>query len=151
MRKKYYLPFSRMVTYNLSASCDIDNDIKMNDIVKSRSMKIWSITSSLKDMGMNKPPIPTNVFDNGNTPISHFNIMDIDDIRKSSSYSLKDITRCSTTPYKNIPRSENDNIHSSELLWCWNFEQHIRVKRLSDMFTSCFYRLLQTNTRNHFA
>ena len=68
------------------------------------SVKITSITSSFTDMWIIKPLFPTNMFDDiTNTGI---NSMDIDDIEKSSSYSWKNMVKCSTIPCENISRSE---------------------------------------------
>ena len=39
-----------------------------------------------KDVCINKPPLPTDAFDDVNTPISCTNTTDIDDIEGSSSY-----------------------------------------------------------------
>ena len=43
------------------------------------------ITSSFKDICINKPPLPTDVFDDLNSAISCINTMDIDYIERSSS------------------------------------------------------------------
>ena len=60
MVSKYNLLFSLIIKYYPPVSCDINNAIDMNDIVKSCSVKIMSVTS-FKDMWI-KPPAPTNVF-----------------------------------------------------------------------------------------
>ena len=52
-----------------------------------------------------KSPLLADVFDDVNTPISCINTTDIDDIERSSTYNLKDITKHSTTPCENIPPS----------------------------------------------
>ena len=61
--------------------------------------------SNFKDIYINEPPLPTDVFEGVNTPISSVNTTDIDDIEGSNSYTLKDIAKCSTLPYENIPPS----------------------------------------------
>ena len=43
------------------------------------SMKAISHLSSFKDVCINKPPLPTDVFHDVKTPISCINTMDIDD------------------------------------------------------------------------
>ena len=43
-------------------------------------------------MTINKPPFPTDVFDDVITSISCISITDIDDIEGYSSYGLEDIT-----------------------------------------------------------
>ena len=68
--------------------------------------EITSITSCFKFICKNKPPLPTNVFDDINTPTSCINTMDINDIERSSSYNLTDIAKCST-----IPSHEKKNGH----------------------------------------
>ena len=45
-------------------------------------------------------PLPTGVFDDVNTPIACINTTDIG---RSISYSLEDIAKRSTIPYKNVP------------------------------------------------
>ena len=54
---------------------------------------------------MNKPSLPTGVFDDVNTPVSCINTTDINEIERSSSYSLKDIAKRSTIPCENMPPS----------------------------------------------
>ena len=54
---------------------------------------------------MNKHPIPTDVFEFINTPISCITTTDIDDVEGSNSYSLRDVAKCYTLPYENIPPS----------------------------------------------
>ena len=95
-----------MIKYSPPVSCDTNNVTGINAIVKICSVKITTIASNLKDIYINKPPLPTDVFEYVNTPISCINTMDQDDIEGSNSYSLKDIAKCSTLPYENIPRSE---------------------------------------------
>ena len=84
-------------------SCDINNNTGINGIVKPCSVKITTITSIFNNVCINKPPLPTNVFDDVNTAISCINTMDIDDIGISSSYRLKYIAKCSTIPCGCIP------------------------------------------------
>ena len=52
-----------------------------------------------------KPPPPTNIVDDVNTPIYYINNMDIDDIERFSLYILEDIAKCATIPCGNIPLS----------------------------------------------
>ena len=54
---------------------------------------------------MNKAPLPTDVFEDVNTPILCINTTDIDAIEGYNPYSLKDIAKCSTLPCENIPPS----------------------------------------------
>ena len=61
-----------------------------------------TIRSGFKDICINQPPNPSDVFDDVNTPISCINTVDIDDIEGSSSYSLKYIAKCATMPCENI-------------------------------------------------
>ena len=116
-----------MIEYNPSGSCDINIVTGINDIVKTCSGKITTMTSSFKDICINKPPLPTDVCDDVNIPISCINPMDIDDIERSSSYSLSDIAKCSTIPCQNI--------YTWEMKICtlerWKFKWCIRVKRHS--------------------
>ena len=63
-----------------SVSCDMNNVTGMNTIVKTYSVKITTIASKFKDTCINKPPLPTDVFEFVNTPISCINITDIDDV-----------------------------------------------------------------------
>ena len=67
--------------------------------------EITTMTSSFKDICINKPPLPTDVCDDVNTPISCINTTDIDDIERFSSYSLSNIAKCSAIPCENIPPS----------------------------------------------
>ena len=101
--KNYNLLFSHMIKYSPSVSCDINNGTA---IVKTCSVKITAITNSFKDICINKPPLPTDVFDDVNTILySHppcIDTTDIDDIERFGSYSLKDIAKCSTLPCENI-------------------------------------------------
>ena len=52
-----------------------------------------AIINSFRDIFINKPPLPTDVVDDVNTPISCVNSMDVDDVEGSISYSLKDIVQ----------------------------------------------------------
>ena len=51
------------------------------------------------------PPLPTDVFEYVNTPISCIKTKDIDYVTGSNSCSLKYIAKCFTSPYENIPPS----------------------------------------------
>ena len=68
--KKFKLLFSRMITYSPSVSCDMNNVTGINMIVKTCPVKITTIESKFKDTCINKPPLPTDVFEFVNTPIS---------------------------------------------------------------------------------
>ena len=74
-----------MIKCSPSVSCDMNNVTGMNAIVKTCSMKITTITSNLKDIYINKPPLPADVFEYVNTSISCINTTDIDDIEGSNS------------------------------------------------------------------
>ena len=67
-------------------------------------MKITTATK-VKDTCINNPLLPTDLFEFINTPISCIATTDIDDIEGSNPYSLRDIAKCSTLPYENIPPS----------------------------------------------
>ena len=94
-----------MIKYIPSVSCDTNNVTGINAIVKTYSVKITTIASKFQDICINKPTLPTDVFEFVNTPISSINTTDIDDIEGSNSYSLRDIANCSALPYENIPPS----------------------------------------------
>ena len=111
--KDYKLLCSRMIKYSPSVSCDINNITAINTIVKTCSVKITTATK-VKDTCINKPPLPTDLFEFINTPISCITTTDIGDVEGSNSYSLRDIAKCSTLSYENIPPSgflgkENSN------------------------------------------
>ena len=102
-----------MIKYSPSVSCDINNITAINTIVKTCSVKITT-ACKVKDTCINKPPLPTDLFEFKNTPISCITTTDIDDVEGSNSYSLRYIAKCSTLPYENIPPSgllgyENSN------------------------------------------
>ena len=59
-----------------TVSCAIDNVMVINDTVKPCSVKIKTITSSFRNICINKPPLPTDVFDDVNTFISCINTTD---------------------------------------------------------------------------
>ena len=67
----------------------INNVTGIYAIVKTFSVKITTIANILKDISINKPPLPTDVFEDVNTPISCINTTDIDDLEGSNSYILK--------------------------------------------------------------
>ena len=87
--KNHDLLFSHMREYSPSISCDKNNGMGTNDVVKPRSVKITTITSSLNDIVINKPPLLSDVFDDANTPMFCINTTDKDDIEESSSYNIK--------------------------------------------------------------
>ena len=97
------LLFSRMTKNSPSVSCDMNNVTGINVIVKTCSVKITTIAN--KDIYINKPPLPTDVFEDVNTPIPCINTTDIGGIEGYDSYSLKYIAKCSTLSYENIPPS----------------------------------------------
>ena len=103
--KNYNLLCSRLIKYSPSVSCDMNNVTRENAIAKTCSVKITTTASNFRDIYINKPPLPTDVCEDVITPISCVNTTDIDDIEGSNSYSLKDIAKCSTLPYENIPPS----------------------------------------------
>ena len=72
-----------MIKYSPSVSCDINDVTGMNTIVKTYSVKITTIASKIKDTCINKPPLPTDVFECVNTPISCINTTDVDDVEES--------------------------------------------------------------------
>ena len=95
-----------MIKYNPIVSCDIDNITAINTIVKPCSVKIKTATKvKVKDTCINKPPLPTDLFEFINTPISCITTTDIFDVEGSNSYSLRDIAKCSSLPHENIPPS----------------------------------------------
>ena len=101
----YKLLFSRMIKYSPFVSRDINNITGMKTIVKTCSVKITIIASKFKDTCINKPPLPTHVFEFIITHISCITTTDIDDVDGSNSYSLRDIAKRSTLPYENISPS----------------------------------------------
>ena len=117
--KDYKLLFSRMIKYSPSVSCDINSITAINTMVKTCSVKITTATK-VKDTCINKHPFPFDLFEFINTPISCITTTDIDDVEGSNPYSLRDIAKCSTLPYENIP--------PSGLLWDEN-SNYTRVKR----------------------
>ena len=98
------LLFSRMILYSPPVSCDINDITAINTIVKTCSVKIMTATK-VKDTCINEPQLPTDLFEFINTPISCITTTDIDDVEGSNSYSLRDIAKCSTLPFENIPPS----------------------------------------------
>ena len=103
------LLFSRMIKYSPSVSCDINNITAINTIVKTCSVKIMTATK-VEDTCINKPPLPT-VFE---FIISCITTTDMGDVEGYNPHSLRDIAKCSTLPYENIPPSgllgdENSN------------------------------------------
>ena len=102
-KKNYYYP--RIWLNTVPLFLVIYNVMGINAIAKTCSLKIRTITSSFKDICINKPPLPPDVFDDVNTPISCINTTALDAIERSRSYSLKDIAKCSTIPCENIPHS----------------------------------------------
>ena len=97
--KDYNLLFSRMIKYSPSVSCDINNITAINTIVKTCSVKLTTATK-VKDTCINKRPLPTDLFEFINTPISCITTRDIDDVEGSNPYSLRDIAKCFTLPIK---------------------------------------------------
>ena len=58
----------------------------INAIGKTCSVEITTKASSFKDICINKPPLPTDVFEDVNTPISYIDTTDIDDIAGPNSF-----------------------------------------------------------------
>ena len=111
--KDYNSLFSRMIKYSPPVSNDMNNITAINTIVKTCSVKLTTATK-VKDTCINKPPLPNDLLEFINTPIPCITTTDIDDVEGSNPYSLRDIAKCSTLPYKNIPPSgllgdENSN------------------------------------------
>ena len=102
-----------MIKYSPFVSCGMNNITAINTIVKTCSVLITTGTK-VKDTCIYKPPLPSDLFDYINSPISCITTTDIDDDERSNPYSLRDIAKCSTLPYENIPPSgllgdENSN------------------------------------------
>ena len=68
--KKYDLLFSRIIEYSPSVSGDVNDIIEMNNIANSCSVKITPMTSIFKHIWKNKPPFPTNVYDDVRTSLN---------------------------------------------------------------------------------
>ena len=89
---------------------------EINTSVKICLVKITTATK-VKDTCINKPPLPTDLFEFITTTISGITTTDKHDVKVSNSYSLRDITKCSTSPYENIPPSgflgDENNTHVS--------------------------------------
>ena len=94
-----------MIKYSPTVSCDTNNVTGINTIVKTCSANITTIARKFKDTCINKPPLPTDVFDFLNASISCINTTDIDGVEGCNSYSSRDIPKCSTLLYGNIPPS----------------------------------------------
>ena len=108
-----------MIKYSPFVSCDI-NITAINTIVKTCSVKITTATK-VKDTCINKPPLPTDLFEFINTPISCITTTDIDDVEGSNPYSLRDIAVFHITLWKYTP------------FWTlgrWKFKLYICVKKL---------------------
>ena len=73
-----------MIKYSPSVSCDMNNVTGINYIVKPCSGKMTTITSSFKDICIDKPQFQDDVFDDVNTPITCINTTDINDNEGSS-------------------------------------------------------------------
>ena len=82
-----YSSLLRMIKYSPFVACDTNNVTGINGIVETCPMIITSITSDFRDICIDKPPLPTDVFDALNTPISCVNSTDIDDVERPRSYS----------------------------------------------------------------
>ena len=57
-----------MIKYSSSVSCDMNNVTGINAIVKTYLVKITTLASSFKDIGIHKPPLPTDVFEDVKIP-----------------------------------------------------------------------------------
>ena len=112
-----------MIKYSPSVSCNINNVTGINSIIETCSIKITTIASNFKYTCINKPPLPTDVFEDSNTTISCINTTDIDDIERYNSHNLKDIAmkdiaKCSALSCENITRSVllgNENFNNKYL------------------------------------
>ena len=71
-----------MIKYGPFVSCDISNVTVVNEIIKPCAVKTTP-RNSFNHICINKPPLPTNMYDDVNTPISCINTTDIDDIERS--------------------------------------------------------------------
>ena len=79
--------------HNPFVSCNINNTKEINDIVKASCVKIMPLTRSVECEWLNKSPLPTNVSDTVNAPLSY--TLDIDDCGGNNSCSLSDVAECS--------------------------------------------------------
>ena len=105
-----------------------NNVTGINTIVKTCSVKKTTIASKFKNTCINKPPLPTDVFEFVNTPISCLDTTDIDYVEESDSYNLRDIAKCSTLPYENIPSSELlGDKNSNNTYMCQETLRHITI------------------------
>ena len=76
--------------YCYDTNSDMNNITEINTIVKACSVKITTATK-VNYTCINKPPLPTDLFEFINTLISCITTTDIDAIEGSYSYSLRDI------------------------------------------------------------
>ena len=91
--KHFDLLFSRMLKHNPFVSCNINNTMEVNDIVKASYVNIMPLTRSLECEWTNKSPLPTNVSDTVNAPPPY--TLDIDDSGGNNSCTLSDVAECS--------------------------------------------------------
>ena len=103
--ENYNLLFSNGIKWSVSVSCDI----KISAMVTTCSVKNTRISSSLKTICINKPPLQTDGLDGINNPIYSINATE-----QTSLYSLTDRAKCFTTTCENIApsvilRDENVN------------------------------------------
>ena len=110
-----------------SVSCDINNVTGIESIFETCSAKITTIATKVKDTCMNKPRLPTDVFEFINNPISCITTTDIDYVEGSNSYSLRDIVKCSTLPYENIPLLDSLEMKIQIIHMCQETLRHLAI------------------------
>ena len=116
----------------------MNNVTEINTIVKICSVKITAIASKFKDTCINwlnififlfrhKPPFSTNVFEFVNIPISCIDTTDLYDVGESNSHSLRDIAKCSTLAYENIPLLESWVMKIQIIHMCQETLRHLDI------------------------
>ena len=79
--------------------------------------------TSFKDICVNKPPLPTDVFDAVNNPISCIHTTALDYIEGSNGYSLTNIAKYSRIPCENRPSS----VFSGMKIWITHVSRDSRI------------------------
>ena len=87
-------------------------------------------------MTINKPPFPTDVFDDVITSISCITITDIDDIEGYSSYGLKYITPSCTLGQLNYTYVSRDSQTSCLLVPAFIINKHIQPSECVTQYIS---------------
>ena len=146
--KDYKLLFSCMIKYSLPVSCDINSITSINTIVKTCSVKITTATK-VKDTCINKPPLPTDLFEFMNTPIPCITTTNIDDVEGSNPYSLRDIAKCSTLPYENIPLLNSWEMKIQITLMCQEKLRHLAIWLPLFYFVQTYAPLRNYYPQNH--